>query len=170
MVKEIKDKKLNLNCQIKKYGGTMQKVTIYTDGACSGNPGPGGWGAILIAGDYKKEISGGSKETTNNIMELTAILEALKALKTECDVELYSDSAYCVNLITNWMYSWERNGWMRPKNQEVKNLEIIKQIFNLAHLAAFEKVKGHAGIEWNEYVDKLATGKVKILSNSTELD
>ena len=92
----------------------MKKVTIYTDGACSGNPGPGGWAAVLISGEHKKEISGGSKETTNNIMELTAILEALKALKTECEVELYSDSAYSVNAFNQgWIYNWIKKGWKK---------------------------------------------------------
>ena len=96
----------------------MQKVTIYTDGACSGNPGPGGWAAVLIYGEHKKEISGGNKETTNNIMELTAILEALKALKTECEVELYSDSAYSVNAFNQgWIYNWIKKGWKTDKKR-----------------------------------------------------
>ena len=137
----------------------MQKVTIYTDGACSGNPGPGGWGAILIAGDYKKEISGGSKETTNNIMELTAILEALKALKTECDVELYSDSAYCVNAFNQkWIYGWIKKGWKTSDGSEVKNKEIWQEIYALTqkHKVSFNKVKGHSDNELNNRCDELA--------------
>lgn len=155
-------------------------IKFFTDGSCSGNGyihSSGGYGVVAIDDNNNIvwQYQDFKKPTTNNEMELMAILKALQYINDNNKNDfvkpvIYSDSAYCVNLITNWMYSWERNGWMRPKNQEVKNLEIIKQIFNLAHLAAFEKVKGHAGIEWNEYVDKLATGKVKILSNSTELD
>ena len=90
----------------------MEEVTIYTDGACSGNPGPGGWGAILMYKENKKEISGGKKDTTNNVMELTAVIEALKLLKYPCKVKLYSDSAYVVNSIEKgWIYSWRKNGW-----------------------------------------------------------
>lgn len=90
----------------------MQKVIMYTDGACSGNPGPGGWATVLLCGDAKKEIFGGCKNTTNNIMELTAIIEGLKALKLECEVEIYSDSAYCVNAFNqNWIYGWIKKGW-----------------------------------------------------------
>ena len=110
----------------------MQKVTIYTDGACSGNPGPGGWAAVLIYGEHKKEISGGCRETTNNIMELTAILEALKALKTECEVELYSDSAYSVNAFNQgWIYNWIKKGWKTADKKEVKNKEIWQEIYDL---------------------------------------
>lgn len=104
-------------------------------------------------------------------MELMAILHILQKLDKEKNFDyhnftptsiIYSDSAYCVNIINNWMFSWERNGWKRPKNQEIKNLDIIKQIYNLRELAQVEKVKGHAGIKWNEYVDALATGKKRI--------
>ena len=106
-------------------------------------------------------------------MELMAILKALKHIKEKNQINffrpiIYSDSAYCVNLINEWMYSWERNGWKRPKNQEVKNLDIIKQIFELKNLAEIKKVPGHSGIEWNEYCDKLATGKIKIQNKDNE--
>ena len=106
-------------------------------------------------------------------MELMAILKALKHIKEKNQISffrpiIYSDSAYCVNLINEWMYSWERNGWKRPKNQEVKNLDIIKQIFELKNLAEIKKVPGHSGIEWNEYCDKLATGKIKIQNKDNE--
>ena len=146
------------------------KYTYYTDGACRGNGtsnSSGGWGVVEI--DENNNIiwqSQGTKTpTTNNEMELTAILNALNHIKEENNFIqpiLYTDSAYCCNLINTWMYSWERNGWTRPKNQEVKNLEIIKEIFQLAKLADIKKVPGHSGVELNEYVDKLATGKIKI--------
>ena len=145
--------------KIKQLGGTMPRVTIYTDGACSGNPGPGGWAAVLIAGEHKKEISGGSKETTNNIMELTAIIEALKALKTECDVDLYSDSAYCVNAFTQgWVYNWMKNGWKTSNKEAVKNQELWQELYNLTkkHNVTFNKVKGHSDVELNNRCDELA--------------
>ncbi len=141
----------------------MQKVIIYTDGACSGNPGPGGWAAVLISGDYKKEISGGNKQTTNNIMELTAILEALKALKTECEVQLYSDSAYCVNSFNqNWIYGWIKKGWKTADGSEVKNKEIWQQIYALTkkHKVTFNKVKGHSNVELNNRCDELARNEI----------
>ena len=141
----------------------MQKVTIYTDGACSGNPGPGGWAAVLISGDYEKEISGGNKQTTNNIMELTAILEALKALKTECEVELYSDSAYCVNAFNqNWIYGWIKKGWKTADGKEVKNKEIWQEIYALTkkHKVTFNKVKGHSDVELNNRCDELARAEI----------
>ncbi len=141
----------------------MQKVTIYTDGACSGNPGPGGWAAILISGDNKKEISGGSKETTNNIMELTAILEGLKALKVECEVEVYSDSAYSVNAFNQgWIYNWIKKGWRTADGSEVKNKEIWQEIYSLTkkHKVTFIKVKGHSDVELNNRCDELARGEI----------
>lgn len=141
----------------------MKKVTIYTDGACSGNPGPGGWAAVLISGEHKKEISGGSKETTNNIMELTAILEALKALKTECEVELYSDSAYSVNAFNQgWIYNWIKKGWKTADGSEVKNKEIWQEIYSLTkkHKVSFNKVKGHSNVELNNRCDELARSEI----------
>ena len=106
----------------------MEEVTIYTDGACSGNPGPGGWGSILMMGENKKEISGGKKETTNNIMELTAVIEALKLLKRPCKVNLYSDSAYVVNaFLQNWILGWIKNGWKNSNKEEVKNKELWQE-------------------------------------------
>lgn len=141
----------------------MQKVTIYTDGACSGNPGPGGWAAVLIYGEHKKEISGGCKETTNNIMELTAILEALKCLKTECEVELYSDSAYSVNAFNQgWIYNWIKKGWKTADGKAVKNKEIWQEIYSLTkkHKVSFNKVKGHSNVELNNRCDELARGEI----------
>lgn len=144
----------------------MQKVTIYTDGACSGNPGPGGWAAVLIYGEHKKEISGGCRETTNNIMELTAILEALKALKTECEVELYSDSAYSVNAFNQgWIYNWIKKGWKTADKKEVKNKEIWQEIYDLTkkHKVTFNKVKGHSDVELNNRCDELARAEIEKL-------
>ena len=141
----------------------MQKVTIYTDGACSGNPGPGGWAAILICGDYKKEISGGNKNTTNNIMELTAIIEGLKALKQECEVEVYSDSAYSVNAFNQgWIYNWMKKGWKKPDGSEVKNKELWQELYDLTkkHKVTFNKVKGHSDNELNNRCDELARNEI----------
>lgn len=141
----------------------MPKVIIYTDGACSGNPGPGGWAAVLICGENKKEISGGNPDTTNNIMELTAILEALKSLKVECDVQLYSDSAYCVNAFNqNWIYGWIKKGWRTSDGSEVKNKEIWQEIYSLTqkHNVTFNKVKGHSNVELNNRCDELARGEI----------
>lgn len=141
----------------------MQKVIIYTDGACSGNPGPGGWAAILIANENKKEISGGMKNTTNNIMELTAILEGLKALKVQCEVEVYSDSAYSVNGFNKgWIYSWIKKGWKTSDGSSVKNKEIWQEIYALTkkHKVTFIKVKGHSDNELNNRCDELARAEI----------
>lgn len=142
----------------------MEKVIIYTDGACSGNPGPGGWGAILMYKDTKKEISGGEKNTTNNIMELTAALKGLKMLKFPCEVELYSDSAYLVNGFTQgWIYNWNKNNWYTANKEPVKNKEIWKQIYELTkiHKVTFIKVKGHSDNEFNNRCDELAREAIK---------
>ena len=137
----------------------MEEVTIYTDGACSGNPGPGGWGSILMIGEYKKEISGGSENTTNNIMELTAAIEALKILKRPCKVTLYSDSAYVINAFhQKWIYGWIKKNWKTAGNQPVKNKELWQELYNLTkvHEITFNKVKGHSDNEFNNRCDELA--------------
>ena len=137
----------------------MEEVTIYTDGACSGNPGPGGWGAILMMGENKKEISGGSANTTNNIMELTAVIEALKMLKRPCKVNIYSDSAYVVNaFVQKWIYGWMKKGWKTAGNEPVKNKELWQELYELTkiHDVTFNKVKGHADNEFNNRCDELA--------------
>ncbi len=137
----------------------MENVTIYTDGACSGNPGPGGWGAILMYKDNKKEISGGKKDTTNNVMELTAVIEALKLLKFPCKVNLYSDSAYVVNaFLQNWIFNWQKNNWKTSDKKEVKNKELWQELIILTHThdVTFIKVKGHADNEYNNRCDELA--------------
>lgn len=137
----------------------MEEVTIYTDGACSGNPGPGGWGAILMYKENKKEISGGKKDTTNNVMELTAVIEALKLLKYPCKVKLYSDSAYVVNaFLQNWVINWQRNNWKTADKKEVKNKELWQELVELTniHDITFIKVKGHSDNEYNNRCDELA--------------
>ena len=140
----------------------MKKVVIYTDGACSGNPGKGGWGAVLIYGKIEREISGSEEETTNNKMELTACVESLKLLKEPCEVELYSDSAYVVNAFNdNWIDGWIKNDWKNSQKKPVANKEIWEELIALTqkHKVTFNKVKGHAGDKYNEICDALATGK-----------
>ena len=142
----------------------MKHVDIYTDGACSGNPGPGGWGAVLSYKGHEREMSGYFEETTNNRMEITAAIEALSALKEPCSVSLYSDSAYLVNCFENgWIYNWARNGWKRGGNDEVKNLDLWMELYRLhkIHRITFIKVKGHSDNEHNNRCDKLATGEIK---------
>ena len=144
----------------------MEKVIIYTDGACSGNPGPGGWGAILMYKDNKKEISGGKKDTTNNVMELTAVIEGLKMLKFPCDVEVYSDSAYVVNAFNKkWINSWIKNNWKTSGKEPVKNQEIWEELYNLTkiHKVTFIKVKGHSDNEFNNRCDEMARNAIKNL-------
>ena len=143
-----------------------EKVIIYTDGACSGNPGPGGWGAILMYKGAKKEISGGMKETTNNIMEVTAVIEALKCLKLESDVQVYSDSAYTVNAFNQgWIYNWMKNGWKTSGKEPVKNKELWQELYVLTkkHKVEFIKVKGHADNEFNNRCDEMAREAIKNL-------
>ncbi len=145
----------------------MEEVIIYTDGACSGNPGPGGYGAILMLGENKKEISGGMKDTTNNVMELTAVIEALKLLKRPCKVQLYSDSAYVVNaFLQNWIAGWVKNNWRNSNKEEVKNKELWQELISLTkvHEVTFNKVKGHSDNEYNNRCDELARNAIKNLS------
>lgn len=142
----------------------MKKVIIYTDGACSGNPGPGGWGTILMYEDIKKEISGGEKDTTNNVMEITAVIEGLKLLKYPCEVEIYSDSAYVVNAFNqNWIENWKKNGWKNSKKEDVKNRELWEELESLIkpHEVTFIKVKGHSDNEYNNRCDELARKAIK---------
>lgn len=146
----------------------MDEITIYTDGACSGNPGPGGWGAILMMGPNKKEISGSQKSTTNNIMELTAVIEALKLLKRPCKVDLYSDSAYVVNaFLQSWINGWIKNGWKNSSKEEVKNKELWQELLSLTkiHNVTFHKVKGHSDNKFNNRCDELARNAIESLKN-----
>lgn len=144
----------------------MEEVTIYTDGACSGNPGPGGWGSILMYKNIKKEISGALENTTNNVMELTAVIEALKLLKFNCKVKLYSDSAYVVNAFNQkWIYSWINNGWKNSNKEPVKNKELWEQLYKLTkqHEVEFIKVKGHADNMYNNRCDEMARKAITTL-------
>ena len=136
----------------------MANVTIYTDGACSGNPGPGGWGAILVHGQNRKELYGGEFETTNNRMELRAAIEALNALKRPCNVDLYTDSVYVRDGITKWIEGWQRNGWRTSAKKPVKNAELWPdlQAALKPHDIDWHWVKGHAGHPENERADELA--------------
>lgn len=144
----------------------MKKITIYTDGSCSGNPGAGGWGAVLIYNGKEKRISGGENPTTNNRMELTAPISALSALKEPCEVELYSDSAYLVNAFNNgWLNSWQTNGWRTADKKEVKNADLWQKLLGLCkiHKVEFIKVKGHSDNEYNNICDKLAVEETQKL-------
>ena len=138
----------------------MKTVTMYTDGACSGNPGPGGWGCILMYGVYKKELSGGEAQTTNNRMELTGVIAGLQALKEPCVVDLYSDSKYLVDAFNqHWIDSWLKKNWKRGKNEDVKNVDLWKRLLKAKeqHQVSFHWVKGHADNPLNERCDQLAT-------------
>ena len=139
----------------------MKKVIIYTDGACSGNPGPGGWGAILKYGEKMKEMSGGEAETTNNRMELTGVIASLSALKEPCQVSLYTDSQYIVNAINEgWLKSWIAKGWKR-KTGPVKNPDLWQKVYDLlqVHTVEFIWVKGHAENPFNNRCDELAVAE-----------
>ncbi len=142
----------------------MKRVTIYTDGACSGNPGPGGWGAILIYMDKKLELSGFEAHTTNNRMELTAPIEALSRLKEPCEVDLYSDSAYLTNaFLQNWIGNWVRRGWLKADKKPVENRDLWETLLKLQgiHQIRWHKVKGHADNTLNNRCDELATGEIR---------
>jgi len=140
----------------------MKKIKIFTDGACKGNPGKGGWGAVLKYGDTVKEISGYDKNTTNNIMELTAAVEALKLLKEPCEVVLTTDSTYVKNGISNWIFNWKKNGWKTASKKAVKNKELWQKLNSLCenHLITWEWVKGHSGHPENERCDQLANDAI----------
>jgi len=137
---------------------TEAAVVIYTDGACSGNPGPGGWGAILIYGDHRKEILDGEAETTNNRMELMAAIKALEALKKPSRVELHTDSSYLKNGITGWIVRWKANGWRTANKKPVKNVELWQRLdkARARHQIDWRWVRGHAGHPENERADQLA--------------
>lgn len=137
----------------------MKEVQIYTDGACRGNPGRGGWGAILVYGKYEKELSGGEAETTNNRMELLAAISGLEALREPCQVTLYSDSRYLVDaFLQGWVFSWREHGWKRGRD-ELKNPDLWARLYELTeiHTVEFVWVKGHDGHDYNERCDRLAT-------------
>ena len=142
----------------------MKKVTLYTDGACSGNPGIGGYGCVLLYKGHEKQLSGAFAQTTNNRMEVYAVITGLKCLKEPCEVDIYSDSAYTVNAFNNgWVYTWEKSGWKKADNKPVLNKDLWKELLALTrmHKVKFIKVKGHADNEYNNICDKLATDAVK---------
>jgi len=136
----------------------VDRVTIHTDGACSGNPGPGGWGAILQWGDHTRELKGGESHTTNNRMELMAAIVALETLKRACTIDLHTDSQYLRNGITNWIHTWKRNGWRTSDKKPVKNADLWQQLDAALghHDIHWHWVKGHAGHDLNERADQLA--------------
>lgn len=141
----------------------MKKVIIYTDGACSGNPGSGGWGAILIFGEHEKEIFGGEYNTTNNRMELLAAIKSLESLKEKCNIELFTDSQYVKKGITEWLPIWKNNNWKNSQKKNVKNADLWKELDNQNqnHNVTWKWVKGHAGNKYNEIADSLARKGIK---------
>ena len=144
----------------------MKHIDIFTDGACSGNPGPGGWGAVLRYGKTEKELSGGAKQTTNNQMEMTAVIEALKVLKEPCDITLTTDSQYVVKGMTEWLKDWIARGWKTSAKKPVANQELWQELSSLTekHHIRWQWVKGHAGHPENERCDALARGFIEQLS------
>lgn len=142
----------------------VKKVEIYTDGACSGNPGPGGYGAVMLFGEHRKELSQGYEKTTNNRMELLAAIVALEALKQRCDVTLYSDSKYVVDAVSKgWAKRWRSRGWKRTGNKRPENVDLWRRLLDVLedHSVKFQWVKGHAGNPLNERCDELATGALR---------
>ena len=140
----------------------MKHIDIFTDGACSGNPGPGGWGAILRYNGVEKELSGSEKETTNNRMELTAVIKAFEALKEPCEATVYTDSKYvCDAVVKRWGYSWKANGWRKADKKPALNVDLWEQLLSLLdkHTAEFVWLKGHAGHPENERCDKMAVNE-----------
>ncbi|MDL2351975.1 MAG: ribonuclease HI [Pseudomonadota bacterium] len=137
----------------------MKQVEIYTDGACKGNPGPGGWGAVLRMGSNEKELAGSAPDTTNNRMELTAVIEALRALKNPCEVALHTDSRYVIDGITKWIFGWQKNGWKNAAKKPVLNVDLWHALLEAKreHKVSWHWVKGHAGHPENERADKLAS-------------
>ena len=147
----------------------MKKIELFTDGACSGNPGPGGWGAILRYNGHEKELCGGEAETTNNRMELTAVIEGLYALKEPCEIELFTDSKYvCDAVAKRWVYSWKSNGWKKADKKPALNVDLWEKLLELldTHKVNFNWIKGHAGHPENERCDTLAVEYYQKLKNN----
>jgi len=144
------------------------RVTVYTDGACKGNPGPGGWGVLLIAGEREKELFGGERHTTNNRMELTAVIRALEALSRACDVDVYLDSQYVKQGIESWIHAWKRNGWRTSDRKPVKNAELWRELDALRaqHRIRWHWVRGHADTPGNHRADELANRGVALVNGS----
>jgi len=137
----------------------MSRVEIFTDGACKGNPGPGGWGALLRMGETEKELSGGETLTTNNRMEMMAVIRALQALKRPCEVDLYSDSKYVIDGITKWIFGWQKKGWVNAAKKPVMNADLWREMIEATrpHSIKWHWVRGHSGHVENERVDALAS-------------
>ena len=146
----------------------LTRVEIFTDGACKGNPGPGGWGAIIRAGDREKELSGGEPMTTNNRMELLAAIRALEALTRPCEVDLTTDSNYVREGITRWIHNWQRNGWRTADRKPVRNTELWQELLRASapHRIRWHWIKGHAGHAENERADALARAAIKAMRES----
>jgi ribonuclease HI len=147
----------------------LKKIELYTDGACSGNPGPGGWGVLLRFGEHEKQLSGGEKETTNNRMELTAVIEGLSALKEPCFVDLYTDSKYVADALEKgWAVSWKQNGWRKADKKPALNRDLWEKLLSLyeKHTVKIHWIKGHAGHPENELCDKLAVAQYQQFLNN----
>lgn len=142
----------------------MKQLEIFTDGACKGNPGPGGWGAVIRYGKHEKEISGGEPDTTNNRMELSAAIQALKTLIEPCHVKLHTDSKYVLDGITKWIHGWQRNGWKNASKQPVRNADLWRDLIDATarHQVEWIWVKGHSGHPENERADRLASDAAEI--------
>lgn len=146
----------------------QKEISLFTDGACSGNPGPGGWGVLLRYGGHEKELGGGAENTTNNRMEMTAVIEGLSALKSPCRVTLHTDSKYVMDGITKYIHGWKRNGWRTADRKEVKNRDLWEQMDALLqkHHVRWIWVKGHAGHTENERVDAIARANIPVRTNA----
>ena len=140
----------------------MNDVVMYTDGACSGNPGPGGWGTVMMSGRHRKEISGGERETTNNRMEMMAIIAGAEALKRGCSVDIYTDSTYVMKGMTEWLDGWKKRGWRTASKQPVKNVDLWQRLERALdrHEVTWHWVRGHSGIPENERADELARNAI----------
>ena len=151
---------------------SVKKIEVYTDGACSGNPGPGGWGVLLRYGKHEKELCGGEAETTNNRMEMMAVIQALDALNSKCHVDLYTDSKYVMQGVNEWMAGWKRNGWRTAAKKPVKNVELWQALDELVkqHNVKWFWVKGHSGHPGNEMADELANLGVVLIIAVTILE
>lgn len=147
----------------------MKEIQIYTDGACSGNPGAGGWAAILLYQEHEKAVSGGVPETTNNRMEIMAIIEALKQIKQPCSITVYSDSAYVCNaFLKHWVNNWQANGWKTASRKDVENIDLWKELLSVMrpHQVRFQKVPGHADNTYNNRCDKLARDEARKIAKN----
>jgi ribonuclease HI len=148
----------------------MKKVDIFTDGACKGNPGPGGWGALLRLGRHEKELSGGEAETTNNRMEMTAVIRGLNALIEPCEVTIHTDSRYVIDGMTKWIHGWQKRGWVNAAKKPVANEDLWRELMEAVrpHVVHWEWIKGHSGHPENERVDALASGAASQLTTGCD--